>query len=85
MLLLAILVRINLGTPILFRQLRPGRNGRLFVIYKFRTMRDARDAAGQLLPDDQRLTRFGKFLRTTSLDELPELWNVLRGEMTCYC
>ncbi|MBE2233839.1 MAG: sugar transferase [Anaerolinea sp.] len=80
--LLALLVRTRLGTPVLFRQRRPGLNGRIFTIYKFRTMTDARDEQGQLLPDAQRLTSFGRFLRSSSLDELPELWNVLRGEMS---
>ncbi|MGB4952628.1 MAG: sugar transferase [Rhizobiaceae bacterium] len=79
---LAVLVRLKLGSPVLFRQQRPGLNGRPFTIYKFRTMTDRRDAAGNLLPDGERLTVFGKFLRSTSLDELPELWNVLRGEMS---
>jgi len=79
---LALLVRVKLGTPVLFHQQRPGRYGRPFTIWKFRTMTDARDAAGRLLPDAERLTRFGKLLRSTSLDELPELLNVLRGEMS---
>lgn len=78
----AILVRIYLGSPVLFRQERPGRGGRLFRICKFRTMTDARDANGNLLYDDLRLTSFGKFLRASSLDELPELWNVLIGQMS---
>jgi sugar O-acyltransferase (sialic acid O-acetyltransferase NeuD family) len=78
----AILVRIYLGSPVLFRQERPGRNGRLFKICKFRTMTDGRDANGNLLYDDLRLTRFGKFLRASSLDELPELWNVIIGQMS---
>ena len=79
---LAILVRVKLGSPILFRQKRPGLGGRPFTLHKFRTMTDARDARGQLLPDGARLTRFGKFLRAASLDELPELFNVLKGEMS---
>jgi lipopolysaccharide/colanic/teichoic acid biosynthesis glycosyltransferase len=79
---IAILVRVKLGSPVLFRQLRPGFNGEPFFLYKFRTMTDARDANGQLLPDSERLTAFGQFLRSTSLDELPELFNVLRGEMS---
>ena len=78
----AVAVRRKLGTPVLFRQQRPGRGGHPFLMYKFRTMLDTRDAAGELLPDDQRLTRFGVWLRETSLDELPELVNVLRGEMS---
>jgi len=80
--LLALLVRVKLGAPVLFRQQRPGLGGRPFAIYKFRTMTDARDQQGQLLPDAERLTPFGRFLRSTSLDELPELWNVLRGDMS---
>ena len=78
----AALVRLFLGSPVLFRQERPGRGGRLFRICKFRTMNDARDASGQLLDDDQRLTAFGRFLRSSSLDELPELWNVVIGQMS---
>ena len=79
---LAVLVRFKLGTPILFRQQRPGRDRQPFTILKFRTMTDACDAQGNLLPDAQRLTPFGRFLRSTSLDEVPELINVLRGEMS---
>jgi sugar transferase EpsL len=81
-LLIAILVRIFIGTPVLFRQLRPGYKGRTFYIYKFRTMTNNRDADGNLLPDAVRLTPFGRFLRSLSLDELPELYNILRGEMS---
>ena len=78
----ALLVRINLGSPVLFRQPRPGRGGRIFSLWKFRTMVDARDAGGRTLTDEERLTKFGRTLRSTSLDELPELWNVLRGDMS---
>lgn len=80
--LLAILIRIFLGTPVLFHQTRPGFKGRPFTVYKFRTMTDARDTDGNPLPDSARLTRFGKFLRSLSLDELPELFNILRGDMS---
>ncbi len=79
---LFVLVRRKLGSPAVFRQMRPGLGGRAFEMVKFRTMTDARDASGQLLPDAQRLTPFGAWLRATSLDELPELWNVLKGEMS---
>jgi sugar transferase EpsL len=81
-LLIALLVRWRLGSPVLLRQMRPGLHGRPFTLYKFRSMTDERDASGNLLPDERRLTRFGRFLRASSLDELPELWNVLRGEMS---
>ncbi len=79
---LALLVRWRLGSPTLFRQVRPGLHGQPFRLVKFRSMTDARDAAGNLLPDAQRLPPFGRFLRATSLDELPELWNVVKGEMS---
>lgn len=82
LLLLVILVRINLGSPILFKQERPGLNEKIFVMYKFRTMTDARDENGNFLPDNVRLTKFGKFLRSTSMDELPELFNILKGDMS---
>jgi sugar transferase EpsL len=82
LLVLALLVRIKLGAPVLFRQKRAGWHGKPLLICKFRTMTEARDADGNLLPDELRLTDFGKFLRATSLDELPELLNVLRGEMS---
>jgi undecaprenyl phosphate N,N'-diacetylbacillosamine 1-phosphate transferase len=81
-LVLAILIRVGLGSPILFRQNRPGRNERVFEIYKFRTMTDQCDEEGNLLSDDQRLTAFGRFLRSSSLDELPELINILIGDMS---
>jgi sugar transferase EpsL len=80
--LIALAVWRTMGRPVLFRQARPGLHGKPFVMYKFRTMRDLRDAEGNLLPDEARLTPFGRWLRTTSLDELPELVNVLRGEMS---
>lgn len=81
LLIVAVLVAINIGSPVLFRQRRPGLHGELFELIKFRTMRDATDAAGQPLPDAERMTPFGTWVRRTSLDELPELWNVLRGDM----
>ncbi|MCT7358583.1 sugar transferase [Thalassolituus pacificus] len=75
-------IRKNLGTPVLFKQVRPGKDGKPFEMIKFRSMRDAVDAEGNLLPDSERLTHFGHWLRSTSLDELPELWNVLKGDMS---
>ncbi|MDO4261020.1 MAG: sugar transferase [Eubacteriales bacterium] len=75
-------VRRKLGSPVLFTQLRPGKNEKIFKMYKFRTMTDERDADGKLLPDEKRLTEFGKFLRESSLDELPELFNILKGDMS---
>ena len=78
----AILVKKKLGSPVLFKQERPGLNEKIFIMYKFRTMIDKKDEKGDLLPDKDRLTKFGKFLRSTSLDEIPELWNVLKGEMS---
>ncbi len=77
----AVLVRVKLGSPILFAQQRPGLKDKIFKMYKFRTMTNERDEKGELLPDSVRLTKFGKFLRSTSLDELPELWNIIRGDM----
>ena len=79
---LAVLVRIYLGAPVIFRQRRPGYRGEIFTLYKFRSMRDATDSNGKPLPDSERLTRLGRFLRALSLDELPELWNVLKGELS---
>ena len=81
-LVLAILVRIFLGSPILFTQERPGKGGKIFKLYKFRSMSDKRDENGNLLPDKQRLNKFGKILRSTSLDELPELFNIIKGDMS---
>lgn len=82
LLAVALAVRLCLGGPVLFRQVRPGRNGKPFVLLKFRTMIDLRDEEGRMMPDDRRITKFGSFLRHSSLDELPELWNVCRGEMS---
>ena len=81
-LILAILVRVKLGSPVLFTQERPGKDEKIFKLYKFRTMTDDRDENGNLLPDEVRLTRFGKMLRATSLDELPEAFNIIKGEMS---
>lgn len=80
--IVAVLVRVKLGSPVLFTQDRPGKDEKIFKLYKFRTMTDARDENGKLLPDDVRLTKFGKFLRSTSLDELPEAFNILKGDMS---
>lgn len=82
LLIVAILVRVKLGSPVLFKQKRPGKDEKIFTLYKFRTMTDERDKSGNLLPDSQRLTKFGKFLRSTSLDELPELINIIKGDMS---
>jgi lipopolysaccharide/colanic/teichoic acid biosynthesis glycosyltransferase len=82
LLVIAVLVRLKLGSPILFKQVRPGIKGRPFTMWKFRTMTDVRGPGGRMLPDADRLTRFGRWLRASSLDELPELWNVLRGDMS---
>lgn len=82
LLILYLLVRVKLGSPVIFRQERPGRNGEIFTLCKFRTMTDKRDKSGELLPDEERLTKFGKLLRSTSLDELPELFNILKGDMS---
>ncbi|MGM0853973.1 MAG: sugar transferase [Bacillota bacterium] len=79
---IAILVRVKLGSPVLFKQKRPGLNEKVFMMYKFRTMTDERNENGELLPDSVRLTKFGRFLRSTSLDELPELFNILKGDMS---
>ena len=81
LLIVAILVRVKLGSPVIFKQQRPGKNEKIFTLYKFITMTDKKDENGNLLPDSERLTKFGKFLRSTSLDELPELVNILKGDM----
>lgn len=81
LLITAFLVRVKLGSPVIFKQERPGLNGKIFTLYKFRTMTDERDSEGNLLPDEKRLTKFGKLLRSTSLDELPELLNILFGDI----
>lgn len=80
--IVAILVRVKLGSPVLFTQDRPGKDGKIFRLYKFRSMTDKRDAQGKLLPDDDRLPRFGRILRSTSMDELPEVFNILKGDMS---
>lgn len=82
LLITALLVRVKLGSPVIFCQDRPGKDEKIFQLYKFRSMSDQRDAQGNLLPDEVRLTAFGKKLRSTSLDELPELWNILKGDMS---
>lgn len=81
-LLVGILVRIKLGSPVLFKDKRPGKDGKIFTLYKFRTMNDKKDENGELLPDSERLTKFGKFLRSASIDELPEMFNILKGDMS---
>lgn len=81
-LIVGILVKKKLGSPVIFKQERPGKDGKIFTMYKFRSMTDGKDKDGNLLSDDERLPKFGKLLRSTSLDELPELWNVLKGEMS---
>ncbi len=82
MFITAVFVRVKLGSPVVFKQQRPGKGGKIFRLYKFRTMTDARDEKGELLPDEVRLTKFGRLLRSTSLDELPELINILKGDMS---
>ena len=82
LLITAILVRIKLGSPVIFKQKRPGKDEKIFTLYKFRTMTEEKDERGNLLPDSERLTKFGKFLRSTSIDELPELINILKGDMS---
>jgi len=82
MLIVSLIIYLTMGRPVFFKQLRPGLNGKPFVIYKFRTMLDLRDKDGNLLPDEKRITAIGKFLRSTTLDELPEFWNVLKGDMS---
>lgn len=81
MLIIAVLVKLKLGSPVIFKQKRPGINGKIFTLYKFRTMLDAKDNEGKYLPDEMRMTKFGRILRSTSLDELPELLNIIKGDM----
>jgi len=81
-LILALIVRVNLGAPVIFTQDRPGKDGKIFKLYKFRSMSNAKDENGEFLPDKQRITKFGRILRSTSLDELPELFNILKGDMS---
>lgn len=81
LLIVAILIRVNLGSPVIFKQQRPGKDGKIFSLYKFRSMTEEKDENGELLPDEMRLTKFGKLLRSTSLDELPEFINILKGDM----
>ena len=81
LLIVALLIKVKLGSPVLFKQRRPGKNGEIFEIYKFRTMTDERDTNGNLLPDNERLTDFGKLIRSTSIDELPEILNIVKGDM----
>src|SRR5699024_8961436 len=81
-LIIALLVRINLGSPVIFKQDRPGKDGKIFKLYKFRSMSNEKDKEGNLLPAEKRLNRFGKILRSTSLDELPELYNIFKGDMS---
>ena len=81
-LILALIVRVNLGAPVIFTQDRPGKDGKIFKLYKFRSMSNAKDENGDFLPDKQRITKFGRLLRSTSLDELPELFNILKGDMS---
>lgn len=82
LLIVALMVRVNLGAPVIFKQARPGKDEKIFYMYKFRSMSDARDEAGNLLPDSERLTKFGRLLRSSSLDELPELFCILKGDMS---